>query len=268
MPMHPTAHVDPAARIGDDVEIGPGVSIGPDVTIGQGCSIGHGCSITGQTTLGSNNILYPYVVLGTGPQDLKYHGEKTRLVIGNDNVFREFSTFNTGTATGAGVTRIGDRNYFMICSHIGHDCEVGNETILVNGVLIGGHCCLEDGAKLMGAAAANPFVTVGKLAYVGGLSRIIKDVPPFMIFEGNPGKVRGVNEIGLQRAGYEQAVIDDLGETYRRIFRTKELNRMRIFDAIESENSCSAESLYLVRFLRRSLEGNHGRYRESLRKDR
>lgn len=267
MKIHPTACVDAGAEFGTNVEVGQYAQIGPEVRIGDNCSIGHGCHIEGRTHLGNNNILYPYVVLGTAPQDMKYHMEQTQLMIGDDNVFREFVTVNLGTPTGSGVTRIGNRNYFMIFSHVGHDCEIDDDVILVNAVLLGGHCKLESGAKLMGAAALNPFVTVGKLAFVGGLSRIAQDVPPFMIVEGNPAKVRRVNEVGLLRAGYSPHSIERLREAYKRIYRprNKELNRMKEFREIEASADSSEEMLYLVRFLQRSLQGKNGRYRESLR---
>lgn len=267
MKIHPAAQIDPTAELGENIEIGPGVYIGPDVVIGDNCVIRHGSHIEGGTRLGENNILYPYVVLGTPPQDLKYHGEKTELHMGDDNVLREFVTVNVGTPTGAGVTRIGNRNYFMIYSHVGHDCEIGDDTMLVNAVLLGGHCKLESGAKVMGGAALNPFVTVGKLAYVGGLSRIAQDVPPFMIVEGNPAKVRRVNDVGLERAGYGQEQIEELRQVFIKIYRTKELNRLKAFAEIEESGNASDDVQYLVRFLQRSLKGRHGRYRERPRKD-
>jgi UDP-N-acetylglucosamine acyltransferase len=265
MKIHPAACVESGAELGENVEVGPGAYIGPDVRVGDGCIIGHGADIQGHTTLGMNNRLYPHVVLGTPPQDLKYHGEATRLVIGDDNVFREHCTINIGTPTGAGVTRLGDRNFLMIGSHVGHDCTLEDEVILVNGVLLGGHCRVETGAKLMGGAAANPFVTVGRLAFVGGLSRLIRDVPPYMITEGNPARVRRVNEVGLQRAGYDEETINSLDEAYRQLYHTKSLNGTKVFDRLENQEESSEEVLYLVEFLRRSLEGKHGRYRESLR---
>ena len=265
MQVHSTAQIESSAEIGEDVEIGPDVYIGPNTVIGDNCQIGKGAYIEEHTRMGENNVLYPYVVLGTGPQDLKYHGEETHLVIGESNVFREFVTINRGTANARGVTRIGDRNFLMIHSHIGHDCIVEDETILVNNVQIGGHCHIEDGAKLMGSTAVNPFVTVGKMSYTGGMTRVVRDVPPYMIMEGNPAKVRGVNEVGLRRAGYDQEKIDKLAETYKSIYRTKELNRNKIFDRIEEDEDTTEEVRYLVRFLRRSLQGRHGRYRESLR---
>jgi len=267
MQIHATADVDSSASLGEDVEIGARAYVGPGAVIGDHCSIGRGSYIAENTQLGENNILYPYVVLGTPPQDMKYHGEETRLVVGDSNVFREFLTINRGTANGEGETRIGDRNFFMISSHVGHDCIVEDETIMVNNVQLGGHCHVEEGAKLMGAAAVNPFVTVGKMAYVGGMTRVVRDVPPFMIMEGNPAKVRGVNEIGLRRAGYEQDKIDRLAEVYKKIYRTRELNRSKIFERIESRDETIEEVRYLVQFLQRSLEGKHGRYRESLRGD-
>jgi UDP-N-acetylglucosamine acyltransferase len=267
MKIHPSAVVEEGAELGSGVEVGPGAYVGPRVAVGDDCTIGHSCHIEGHVTLGRNNILYPGAVLGTAPQDLKYHGQDTELVVGDDNVFREFSTVNIGTVTGNGVTRIGSRNYLMMFSHVGHDCVVEDETILVNGVLLGGHCCVETGAKLMGGTAINPFVTVGQQAYVGGLSRIVHDVPPFMIVEGNPARVRGVNEIGLQRAGYEQAIIEQLWEAYKAIYRTRELNRSPIYDMLTDRTDCTEETRFLVDFLRRSQKGVHGRYRQSLRRD-
>lgn len=267
MKMHPTAHVDARAEVGRNVEIGPHVWIGPEATIGDDCVVGHGCHIEGRVTLGTNNILSPYVVLGTPPQDLTFHGQATELVVGNDNVFREFVTVNIGTVTGDGLTRIGNRNYLMICSHVGHDCVLEDETLLVNGVLLGGHCHIEAGAKLYGGAAVNQFVTIGTQAFVGGLTRIVHDVPPFLKVEGNPARVRGVNEIGLQRAGYEQKVIDELWEAFKAIYRTRELNRAPIYEMIESQPGVSPETRYLVQFLRRSKEGVRGRHKEGLRRD-
>ena len=161
MDMHPTAHVDPAARIADDVRIGPQAFIGPDVVVGAGCRIGHACHIQGHTALGERNVLEAHVVLGTPPQDLKYDGEPTTLVIGDDNVFREFFTANIGTVTGRGRTTIGSRCFFMITSHVAHDCDVEDDVILVNAVLMGGHCKVEAGAKIMGAVGMTPFSTVG-----------------------------------------------------------------------------------------------------------
>ncbi len=267
MSIHPTAQVDAGATIGRNVDIRPNAYVGPDVVIGDDCVIGHGCHVEGRTTMGSNNMLSPYVVLGTPPQDLKFHGQSTELVIGDDNMFREFVTVNLGTVTGTGVTRIGNRNYLMIYSHVGHDCVLDDDTMLVNGVLLGGHCRVETGAKLMGGAAVNPFATIGTEAYVGGLTRVAQDVPPFMIVAGHPARVRGVNEIGLRRSGYEQAVIDELWEAYKAIYRTRELNRAPIYQQSEGRPGVNPETVYLVEFLRRSQQGVHGRYRQSLRND-
>jgi UDP-N-acetylglucosamine acyltransferase len=267
MRIHPTAVVDGKADVGQGVEIAAQAWIGPEVTVGDNCVIGHGCHIEGHVTIGENNMLAPYVVLGTPPQDLTYHGQPTELIIGDDNVFREFVTVNIGTVGGNGVTRIGDRNYLMINSHVGHDCHLEDDVLLVNGVLLGGHCHVRSGAKLMGGAACHQFVTVGTQAYVGGLSRIVQDVPPYMIVEGNPSRVRGVNEIGLERAGFRREVIDQLWEAYKAIYRTRELNRAKIYDKIENEPDSFEETLTLVRALRRSQNGAHGRHLEGLRKN-
>ena len=241
MKIHPTAIIDPKAQIGSNVEVGPYAYVGPGATIGDDCIIGHGSHVEGAVTMGRNNVLAPYVSLGTAPQDLKYHGQPTELVIGDDNVFREYVTVNIGTPTGSGVTRIGSRNYLMICSHVAHDCVLEDDVIV------------------------NPFVTVGKQAYVGGLTRVIQDAPPFMILEGNPARVRGVNEVGLSRAGYAAAIIEELWEVYKAIYRTRKLNRSRIYDTVEGNGGSSPEAVYLVGFLRRTQQGVHGRYRESLR---
>jgi len=266
MKIHPTAVVENKAEIGRNVEIGPHAYIGPQVTIGEDCTIGHSSHIEGRVTIGKNNIIGPQASLGTPPQDLTYHGQGTELIIGEDNVIREFVTINIGTVNGGGVTRIGNRNYLMICSHVGHDCRLEDDILLVNGVLLGGHCHVETGAKLMGAAACHQFVTVGKQAYVGGLSRIVQDVPPFMIVEGNPARVRGINEIGLQRAGYDAEVIDELWEAYKAIYRTRELNRARIYEEIENDQDAHPEAIYLVDFLRRAQNGVHGRHLEGQKK--
>jgi UDP-N-acetylglucosamine acyltransferase len=236
------------------------------VTIGEGCRIGHGAHLEGHTKLGRRNVLYPFVSLGTPPQDLKYHDEPTELVIGDENTFREFFTANIGTTTGHRVTRIGNRNLMMISSHIGHDCVIEDDVILVNGVLVGGHCRIERGAKIMGGVGITPFATVGKMAYVTGMSGVARDAPPFMISEGRTARVRGVNEVGLRRAGYSDDVIQDLNRAYKRIFRMAELNRQGVLDRIEAEGDACEETLYLVSFLRRALQGRHGRYLEGQRK--
>lgn len=267
MKIHPTAIVESGAEVGENVEIGPHAYVGPHVSIGDDCRIAHGCHIEGRTTLGENNILGPHVALGTEPQDLKYHGQETELIVGDDNVFREFVTVNRGSPTGGATTRVGNRNYLMICSHVAHDCVVEDDTILVNAVLLAGHCRVESGAKLMGNAAVHQFVTVGRQAYVGGLTRIVQDVPPYMIVEGNPARVRGVNEVGLQRAGYEQQTIDQLWEAYKAIYRTRKLNRAEVYDQIQDDSDTTREAAYLVQFLRRSQQGMHGRYRQGLNED-
>jgi UDP-N-acetylglucosamine acyltransferase len=266
MRIDPTATVENGASIGTNVQVGPHAYIGDEVTIGDDCIIGHGCHIEGRVTMGRNNLLAPYVVLGTPPQDLKWHGQKTELIIGEDNVFREFVTVNIGTPTGTGATRIGNGSFLMMFSHVAHDCVLEDEVILTNAVLLGGHCCVEKGANIAGSAAIHPFVTIGKRSYVGGLSRIVRDVPPFMTVEGNPARPRRINEIGLQRAGYDQSVIEELKRAFKAIFRTKLLNRSRIYESIEQRPDVTPETLYLLEFLRRSSKGVLGRYRECLRK--
>lgn len=265
MKIDPTAIIDPSARLGRDVVVGPFATIGPHVVVGDECSIGQGAIVAGHTQLGARNQVFPCVALGTAPQDLKYHGEETRLVIGDENVFREFTTVNIGTVTGHGVTTIGSNCFIMACAHIAHDCTLEDQVILANSVLLGGHVSVQRDAKLMGNASVNPFATIGRLAYVGGLTRIVQDVPPFTIVEGHPAKVRNINVIGCERAGIAEATVSALKDGYKKIFRAKELNRTKILDEVINAPDVCPEVAELATFMKRSLTGKSGRYLESLR---
>lgn len=262
MGISPKCHIESGAEIGEDVEIGPFCYIGEKVKIGNGCRLIHSVTITGNTTLGEKNIVFPYAVLGSPPQDLKYKGEDTRLVLGEGNMVREFVTMNMGTAQGGGETRVGSHCLFMACSHVAHDCKVGNNVIMANNVLLAGHVRVEDRAILNGAAAINQYTTIGTLAFIGGLTRIVQDVPPYMIVEGNPSKVRGVNVVGLRRNGFSEEEISALKKAHREIFR-KTLVRREILDEIEREETLSPAVRYLVHFLRAAEHGKQGRAQES-----
>lgn len=265
MKIHKSAIVHPSAVLGKEVEIGPFSIIGEDVTIGDGTIIKNHVTIIGTTTIGRNNVVYPNAVLGAEPQDLKYRGERTYLVLGDNNVVREGVTINVGTAGGGEKTVIGDNNFFMAYAHIAHDCIIEDSVLLANGVLLGGHVVVERGAKLMGLVGIQPFVTIGRYAYVGGHTRIVQDVPPYVIIEGHPAKIRQVNIIGLEREGFSKGQIDEIKEAFRTLFRSSELNKNKALEELEKKEDISPEIKYLVAFLRNIDKGKFGRYRESFR---
>ncbi|MEK6559981.1 MAG: acyl-ACP--UDP-N-acetylglucosamine O-acyltransferase [Planctomycetota bacterium] len=265
MKIHKTAIVHPDAILSEDVEIGPYSVIDANVTIGKRTVIKNNVTITGNTTIGKNNIIFPNSVLGAEPQDLKYNGECTSLILGDNNVVRECVTINIGTAGGGGKTVIGDNNFFMACAHIAHDCIIEDNVLLANGVLLGGHVMMERGAKLMGLVGIQPFVTIGRYAYVGGHTRIVQDVPPYMVIEGHPAKIRQVNVVGLEREGFSKEQIEEIKNAFRLIFRSDELHRNETLEELERQKNISPEVKYLITFLRNADKGTSGRYRESFR---
>jgi len=267
MAIHPTAQIHPDAKLGKNVEVGANTVIGQYVEIGDDTRIGPNCTILGHTTIGRNNAIIGNAALGTPPQDLSYRGEPTRLLIGDDNTIREFVSVNVGTVKGDGVTTIGSKCLFMACSHVAHDCIIGDNVIMVNNALLAGHCKVEDRAIINGAAAVTQFTTIGTVAYVGGLTRVVQDVPPFMITEGHPAKVRGVNVIGMKRNGYSEDAINAIKEAHRLIFRSGgALSMSKAFEELEARHGSIPEILYLIEFLRNKQKGKNGRAREALRK--
>ncbi|MFN3466087.1 MAG: acyl-ACP--UDP-N-acetylglucosamine O-acyltransferase [Candidatus Brocadiales bacterium] len=265
MKIHPTAQIHPGAELGKEVEVGAHSFIDKHVKIGDGTIIRNNVTITGNTTMGKGNLVFPGACLGAEPQDLKYYGEETQLIMGERNIVRECVTVNSGTGAGGGVTCIGNDNFFMACSHVAHDCIIEDNVLLANGVLLGGHVKIECYAKLMGLVGVQPFVTIGKYSYVGGLTRIVQDVPPFMLVEGNPARVRQVNVIGLERAGFSPERIEALKEAFHRLFRPESLNQNKVLEELAEQNGLAPEVKTLVSFLRDSSRGKFGRYREILR---
>ncbi|MEK7805733.1 MAG: acyl-ACP--UDP-N-acetylglucosamine O-acyltransferase [Planctomycetota bacterium] len=265
MKIHKSAIVHPDAILGEDVEIGPFSIIGANVTIGEGTIIKNHVTITGNTSIGKNNVIHPNAVLGAEPQDLKYRGECTFLEMGDNNVVRECVTINAGTAGGGGKTIIGDNNFVMACAHVAHDCIIEDNVLLANGVLLGGHIMIERGAKLMGLVGIQPFVTIGRYAYVGGHTRIVQDVPPYVIIEGHPAKIRQVNVVGLEREGFSKNQIDEIKKAFLALFRSDELNRSKALEEIERQPDVSPEIRHLVTFLRNMDKGKFGRHLESFR---
>jgi UDP-N-acetylglucosamine acyltransferase len=219
MEIHPSAIVSPHAELSPGVKIGPYSIIGDHVKIGRDTDIGPHVVIEGHTVIGERNRLYPFVSIGSPPQDIGYRGEDTRVQIGNDNIFREYCTINRGTTKQDWVTIVGSNNYLMISSHVGHDCIVGNHVILANSVALGGHVTVGDHASLGGLSAAHQFVRIGAYAFIGGLVGIAQDIPPYMIAAGGRAKLYGPNQIGLRRNGFSSEVIQGLRKAYRIIWR-------------------------------------------------
>jgi UDP-N-acetylglucosamine acyltransferase len=255
-----TACVDPRAEIADDVEIGPYCVVGPDVKIGQGTRLIAHVVLMGATTLGEGNVLSPFCSIGGEPQDHSYQGSPTRVEIGDHNVFRESVTVNRGTEKEDGLTKIGCHNYFMTGSHVAHDCKLGDHINIANCSMLGGHVHVESHAGISGGVAVHHFVTVGGYCFVGGLSRIYHDAPPYMLIDGNPARIRCINVVGLKRNGLGSS-IESLHEAHRLLYRAK-MSLEQADEILHSHEHMSSEVLNLMAFLNRQRQGKHGRARE------
>ena len=254
--IDPTAQVHPAARIGAGTSIGPHAVVGPDVRVGTNCRIGASVVIEGWTDIGDDTQIFPMASIGLAPQDLKYRGERTRLVIGKGNVFREFVTINRGTLGGGGETTIGDHNLFMAYVHVAHDCHVGNDTIFGPHATLGGHVDVEDFANISAGSAVHQFCRVGRYGFIGGYSVVTKDALPFARTIGSrPARIFGVNAIGLSRRGFTPETISQLKQAYRYLIQSK-LNTTRALARIDQDALLtSPEVRYLVDFIRSSRRG-------------
>lgn len=275
--IHPSAVVDPKAELGADVRIGPFCYVGPDVALGEGCRLHAHVTLCGPASFGARNEVYPQSTLGAAPQDLKYKGGPTSLIVGDDNVFRENVTVHRGTEVdqrSGGATRIGSHNLLMVGVHVAHDTEIGSHTIIANQVQIAGHVRIENCVTIGGASAMHHFVTVGRNAFVGGMTRITHDVPPYMKVQGYDQVVRGPNVEGLRRWHIPDESIAALKAAARLLYAHRgERTPGRTVEAlgeIESNGLLRDEHVrYLVEFLRRKLEvGIFGRMREHDRSDR
>ena len=218
-----TAIINKDAKVHPSVKIGPYSVIGPNVEIGENTEIQSHVSITGNTKIGKENKIYPFVSIND-PQDLKYNGEETSLVIGDNNKIREYVTINPGTIGGGGKTIIGNNCLLMISSHIAHDCQVGNNVIIANNVPLGGHAIIEDNVVIGGNSAVQQFTRIGKMAMIGGMTGVLHDVIPYGLSTGNRNSLQGLNLIGLRRAKFENKDILGLSEAYKEIFATKNIN--------------------------------------------
>jgi UDP-N-acetylglucosamine acyltransferase len=262
--IHPTAVISPGAEIGADVEIGPYSVVGKSVVIGDRTRIGPQVVLDGAMRIGQDNLIVGQANLGGPPQDLSYKDEPTQLEIGDRNTIREFVTVNRGTVKGGGCTKIGSDCLLMACCHVAHDCELADHIIMGNNVLLAGHVKVERQANISGGAAAHHFVTIGAYAYVGGMTRMVQDVPPFVILEGHPSRVRGINVIGLQRGGFAPEELERLRTAFRRIWRSGS-PRKRTLAELQREMQGSDAIAHLVKSLENTEAGNKGRYREILR---
>jgi len=223
-------------QIGKNFKIGEGAIIDENVVIGDNCIIEPYAVITGYTTIGDNNHIYSHAVIGSEPQDLKYHGEKTKLIIGNNNKIREFTLINPGTEGGGGVTKIGDNNLLMGYVHVAHDVKIGNNCILANAATLAGHVELEDYVVIGGMTPIHQFVKIGEHAMIAGASAVSQDIPPYCLAEGNRAKLRGLNFTGLRRRFNDRKIIDEIKRAYKELFESGKPLRDVARELLKSEN--------------------------------
>lgn len=256
--IHATALVDPSAEIDGSVTIGPYTVVGPHVKIGAGTTVGAHCVLEGRTTIGRDNRIFQFSSLGAVPQDKKYAGEPTQLLIGDRNTIREFCTFNLGVPGAGGVTTVGDDNWIMAYTHIAHDCHVDNHTTLANNTTLAGHVHLADWVTVGGLTGIHQFVSVGAHAMVGFASAVSQDVPPFMLVDGNPLAVRGFNVVGLRRRGFTAERISAVKQMHRLLYRqghTLEQARNQIEGLAASMPEAAGDVDMMNRFLAASTRG-------------
>jgi UDP-N-acetylglucosamine acyltransferase len=251
--IHPTAIVEPGARLGSGVIIGPYCVISAKAELGPGCRLQHHVTIAGPSVIGADNVFYACASIGQQTQDLKYQGEPTHLRVGDGNTFREFVTVHRGTAPDS-CTVIGNRGNFLAYSHVAHDCVVGDGVIFSNNGTIAGHVHVHDFAVIGGLTAIHQYCRIGRHAITGGCSKIVQDVPPFMIADGNPAVVRGVNQIGLERHGFAAESVRRLREAYRLLYRSK-LNVKQAVEEIRNTLGDAAEIVQLLDFIESSSRG-------------
>jgi len=260
--ISPLSEVSDKAVIADDVEIGPFCLVGPQVTLGAGCRLISHVVVTGHTTAGNGNIFHPHCVVGGDPQDKKFRGGETRLEIGDFNHIRENATIHTGTEVGGGVTRVGNRNLIMINCHVAHDVQIGSFCILANSVQLAGHVVVEDGVNMGGLVGVHHFVTIGKYSYIGGLTRVRRDVPPFMKIDEKE-RPRVINEPGLLRAKFSPEDVAALKTACRLLFRRGH-SLSAAMKAMTKQDGLNVHVRHLLDFLHRRDLGLNGRYLETL----
>jgi UDP-N-acetylglucosamine acyltransferase len=252
--IHPTAVVDAKAELAGDVEVGPYVVIGANVKIAEGTRIQSHAVIDGRTTMGRGNVIFPFATVGTIPQDLKYRGEPSELIIGDNNTIREYASLNPGTAGGGMITRVGSQNLLMMYCHIAHDCIVGNRNVIANGATLGGHVVIEDHVIVGGLVGIHQFVRIGSGAILGAGSMVSKDVPPFCNATGDRATLHGLNVEGMKRRGFSKTTIDAIHKAYRIAFRSK-LKTNEALEKIRNELPALAELEQFIVFIAASERG-------------
>jgi UDP-N-acetylglucosamine acyltransferase len=256
--------IHPQAEIEADVEIGPFCVIGPHARIGSGTRLDNNVTLSGHVTIGQHNHIYPGVVIGGEPQDLSYRGSDTRVEIGDHNIIREGVTINRGTEKEDGVTSVGSHNFLMACCHIAHDCRVGSHIVMANGTLLGGHVHVHDYASLSGAVAVHHYASIGSYSFISGLSRVLHDVPPFMLVEGVPARPRCINVVALKRNNFSPETINTLAEAHRLLFRAK-VGLEHAREILRGADVIAPEVQHLLDFIAGQQAGKHGRARERRR---
>ena len=253
MKIHPTAIVSKNSKLADDIQVGPYSIIGDNVVIGKGTLIHASCVIEGNTTVGSGCEIFTGAVIGSRPQDLKYKGEHSFLEIGDNNIIREYSTFNPGTGEDS-KTIVGNDNLFMAYSHIAHDCVVGNNCVIANNGTLAGHVIIEDKAVVGGLVAIHQFVRIGMLSIIGGCSKVVQDIPPYSTCDGHPARVYGLNLIGLRRNSIAKDSIEHLDHAFRILFNAGLTIKHALTKVKEEVQPCNEVS-YLVKFIQNSQRG-------------
>ncbi len=262
--ISPLSQVDPAAQLGSDVTIGPFCLVGPGVRLGDGTRLDSHVVLTGNTEIGENNRFLPHCVIGADPQDKSYEESGTRLLIGNNNMFREGVTINRGAEKEDGTTRIGDRNLLMANAHVAHNCHVHNDVILVNGVLLGGHVHVDSGAIISGNSVVHHYSTIGALAFVSGGCRVPHDIPPYMLAAGSDNPcLKTINKIGMQRAGMSREIMSMIQRAFRMHFRQlKKIEDIQQHFETSLEGDLPTELTNWLSFITRQIKGHNLRARD------
>lgn len=251
--IHKTAIVSKKARLGAGVSVGPYTIIDDGVSIGDATRIGAHCVVTGNTTLGKHCELFTGAVVGSRPQDLKYKGEQSFLIIGDNNIIREYTTFNPATKEG-GKTIVGKNNIFMAYAHVAHDCVVGNHCIIANSGTLAGHVTIEDNVVIGGLTAIHQFVRAGRLSIIGGCSKVVQDIPPFSTCDGHPAEVYGLNLVGLRRNAVSKESIEHLRRVYKLLFNSGH-TVSHALELIDAESARNKEVAYLIDFVKSTTRG-------------
>lgn len=266
--IHPTSIVDPSAELGDGVVIGPYCVVEDGVQIGAGTQLQNHVTVQQGTVLGRENVLFPFSVVGAEPQDLKFGGAPTRVIVGDRNKIREHATIHRGTELGGGCTRIGSDCLIMVGVHVAHDCSLEDEVVIANNTMLGGHCLIEHGAAIGGGVGVHHFTCVGTLSFIGGMSRVAKDVPPYCVVEGTRAEAKKINTTALMRRRWRDDEIESLREAFRMLFRPSERCVREQIAELRARDERPDSVMRLCDFVDRTHAGVHGRQLEGSRDGR